>query len=151
MKQLFERICSRVLPRSKHQTSSTSRHPDAPDAQPTTTATDVTSLSRPLPVSPAQGTSRLDVSVNQPSTVPGPTAIGENTGHASCIDRQTQFTDHNSPFLDRTPGNPTSYTIGGMYWILAWHSITKSAPKLLPLRALHFKLEKTFRPMAHQL
>jgi hypothetical protein len=87
-KQWFERNCSRVLPRSKHQASSTSRHPDVPDAQPTTTATDVTSLSRPLPVSPAQGTSRLDVIVNQPSTVPGPTGIGEHmhVGHASCID-----------------------------------------------------------------
>ena len=81
MKQWIERKCSRVLPRSKHQASSASRHPaDAPDVQPTTTATDVTSLSRPLPVSPAQGTSRLDLVVNQPSTV------GEYVGHASCID-----------------------------------------------------------------
>ena len=114
MKQWLDQNCSWILCRA----SSTSQFPDALDARPTTTATDVpsTSVSRPLPVSPlAQGTSSVDVSVNQPSTVPGPTAIGENIGHASCIDRQSRFTDHSSPLLNRTPGNPTSYTIRGMY------------------------------------
>ena len=55
-----------------------------------TTTNDVpsTSVSRPLPVSPAHRTSRADlvqsnVIVNQP----GRTGIGEHFGHAPCIDR----------------------------------------------------------------
>ena len=50
------------------------------------TATDVpsTSLSNPLPVSPAWGDSCEDVIMNEPST-PG-TSISEHIGHTSCID-----------------------------------------------------------------
>ena len=66
VKQRFKRNFSRVLllPR-KHRASSTSRYSESP-ARPTTTATDVpsTSVSRPLPISPAQGTSCVDVIVN---------------------------------------------------------------------------------------
>ena len=89
-----------VLPRA----SSTSRYP-APDARPTTTATDVPSpsVSQPLPVSPAPRTSYVDVIENRSPS--------------------TRFTEHNSPqtpLLNRTPGNPTLYPMrGGMYWILA--------------------------------
>ena len=91
---------SSVLP-SKHQTSSTSQYPEAPDARPRTSATDIpsTSASPPLPVSPEQGTS-VDVIENRSSSTP--------------------FTDHNSPLLHRTSGNPTLYTKReGMYFILA--------------------------------
>ena len=112
MKQWFERNCSWVLCR----TSSTQ---DAPDARPTTTVTDVPFAreSRPLPVSLAQKASRVDGIVDQPSTVPGPTGIGENIGHTSCVDRHgiNVVLDryHNPPLLNGTPG-----TIGGMFWIL---------------------------------
>ena len=81
-KQWIRRILSR-----KRQASPVSQHPDALDVRNTTTAIDIfsssTSVSRPqaLPVSPQS------VIVNQPSTVPGPTGIGEHIGHASCTDR----------------------------------------------------------------
>ena len=83
MEQWFKRNCSWAVPR-KRPASSTSQHPDAPDAD--------TSVPRSLPASPAQGTSRVDivqsnVTMSQPPTVPVPTAIGEHIGHASCIDR----------------------------------------------------------------
>ena len=96
-KQLVKRNSfSSVLP-SKHH-ASTSQYPEAPDARPTTTATDVpsTSVLRPLPVSSGEGTSYVDVFENRPTSI--------------------RFTDHNSPLLNRTPGNPMSYTtLEGMY------------------------------------
>ena len=79
-KQWFKRI----LPH-KRRASPASQYPDALDARSATTATDVPSsstiVSHPLPVSPQ------NVIVNQPSTVPGPTGIGEHIGYVLCIDR----------------------------------------------------------------
>ena len=86
MKQWINRNAfSSILPR-KHRASSKSRHLDAPDARPTTTA----------------------------AAAPSPR---------------------------------------GMCCILAQHSITKSAPKLLSqkARALHSKLEEAFRSMVPRL
>ena len=78
MKQFFQRI----LP-PERRASPASQYPNGPDARNTTTTTDVpsTSVSRPLPVSPQN-----DI-VNQPSTVSGPTGIGEQIGRVSCTDR----------------------------------------------------------------
>ena len=87
---------------SRHRSSTTSRNPNAPDAHPTTTATDVppTRVSRSPSFSPAQGTSHVEVIENRPPLI--------------------RFTDHNSAPLNRTTGNPTLYPLrGGMYWILA--------------------------------
>ena len=92
-KQLVKRNSfSSVLP-SKHRPPSISRYPEAPDAQPTTTATDApsTSVSRPLPVSPSQGTSYVDVIEN-------------------LLRPLTWFTDHYSQLLNGTPSNSTLYT-----------------------------------------
>ena len=95
----LRRNCSCLVPR-KRPASSTSQRPDAPDVQ---IVAPSTSVSRPLqvPASLAQENSGVDivqpnVITNQPSTVQlaGPTGVGEQIGHASCIDR-------------------------GMYWILA--------------------------------
>jgi hypothetical protein len=86
----FRRNCSCLGPR-KRPASSTSQHPDAPDAQ-ADVPLNSTSVSRPLqvPASLEQGNSRVDifqpnVITNQPSTVPlaGPTGVGEQIGHAS--------------------------------------------------------------------
>lgn len=93
----MEQWIKRILPH-KRRASPTSQYPDSPyhDAPPhTTTAIDVpsTSISRPLSVSPAQGTSRVDlvqsnvIANQQPLTVPGPTGIGEHIGLNQCIDR----------------------------------------------------------------
>ena len=97
-KQLLKRnTCSSAIPSKHPAAESTSRHPDASDARPTTTPTDVPSISvsRPLPVSPEKGTSYVDVIENRPPS--------------------TRFTDHNSPLLNRTLVNPTLYTMRGMY------------------------------------
>ena len=114
MKQWFIRTFSCLPPRKDQlETSSTSRHSDAPNAQstPTTTTNNVplTSVS-PLPVSPVQ-----------PPTVPRPKGMGEHIGHASrVLSQSTRFADHNSPLINGTLGNPASYTMGGgMYWILS--------------------------------
>ena len=96
-KQLLKRNASSSVIPNKHP-ASTSRHRDAPDARPTTTATDVpsTGASRPLLVSPERGTSYVDVIENRlPSA---------------------QFTDHKTSRLNKTPTNPTLYTTRrGMY------------------------------------
>jgi hypothetical protein len=89
MEQWFKRNCSWVVPR-KRPPKSTTQHQDAPNAAsdvPSTSST-VSRGSRPLPATPAQGTSRVDLQsngiMNQPSTAPAP-GIGEHIGHASCI------------------------------------------------------------------
>ena len=79
MEQWFQKNCSWAIPRSR-RVSSTSQHSDAPDAQarPTTIPTNVPStstVSRHLPLSPAQGTSheafvKPSIIVNQPVTAP---------------------------------------------------------------------------------
>ena len=78
---------------SKRPASSTSQHPDAPNSD--DQAIPSTSASHPLPASLTQGNSHVDIVqpnliTNQPSkasTVPGSTGVGEQIGHASCIDR----------------------------------------------------------------
>jgi hypothetical protein len=122
VEQWFQRNCSWVVPR-KSPPNSTTEHPDTPDANvPSTSTGSVSRPTRPLPATPAQGTSCVDlqsnVFMNQPSTA-GPTGIGEHIGHASCIDR-------------------------GMFL----RHFTKSAPKFLPLRALY--PYKNVRRMVHQ-
>ena len=80
---------SSILP-TKHQ---------APDARPTTTAADIssTSISPPLHVSSAQGTSYVDVIEN-------------------LLWPLTWFTDYYSPLPNGTPSNSTLYTTPkGMY------------------------------------
>ena len=125
-----------------------------PSTVPGHTATDVpsTNVSRPLPVSPAPGITFVDLVqsnlvVNQPSTVPGPTGIGEYIGHASCIDQHhpgsqiitLRFSTGNQAILHCEQ--------------VCTGSMTKSAPKFLPPRALHLKVEKAsgFRSMVFQL
>jgi hypothetical protein len=70
--------------------SSTSQYPDVPDDRPTTAATDVpsTSVSRPLPVSPVQETSCVDLV--QLNDQPGLTGIGEHGFNLSIIPSASQ-------------------------------------------------------------
>ena len=82
--QSSKRSCSwlrLVLPR-KHRASSTSRYPDV-DARPTTTTDVPSSLSCPLPVSPAQGTSSVDLVQSNVGPVKGLKA--NNTGAGEYI------------------------------------------------------------------
>ena len=79
-----EQSAMELFKRNLNRASSISRYEGAPDLQPTTTATDVpsTGISYPLPVSPACGSSREDVIINDPSTVPR-TGIGEHLSIAN--------------------------------------------------------------------
>ena len=104
----FGRMCGLMLPRKSPATSTSqdSQHLDTNGSS---------SRSPPsLPTSPAKGTSPVqpNATMNQSSTVPGPTGVGEKIGHASCIDRST-------------------------HW-----SITNSTPKFLPLRTFQSQLGK---------
>ena len=92
MEQWFKRNCSWAIPRNR-RVSSTSQHLDA---LPKTTTTNYppTTVSRPLPLRPEQGTSSVDfvkpnIIVDQPSTVPDFTCsiVGEYIGlpHVSIV------------------------------------------------------------------
>ena len=126
MKKFFQRISP-----GKRRASPTSQSQN-------TTTVPSTSASHSLSVSPAQGTSPVDLDQsNQPSTVPCSTGISEDIGHIwSCPVYWSPFADHNSPLHtgNRSTSNPTSNTTrGGMYWILASYSIAN----LLPRSYLH--------------
>lgn len=158
MEQWFQKNCSWAIPRSR-RVSSTSQHSDAPDAQarPTTIPTNVPStstVSRHLPLSPAQGTSheafvKPSIIVNQPVTAPE--LPGSSIGKQIQLPRvyrypSIRFTDHNPP-----QGNPTFQR--SMYG--SWLSIQylNLPSKFLPPQALqvHFEVENAFHPMVLQL